>query len=141
MFGAPPITTIPINPPARDPFRPGLFLSIINEGDPVPLLQKGYVEALLQVFVLSAQDLQSQYPDGFMVPDPVFRASGTCVVLCDRDASNLEEGGWIAVKIEEAKLHRKLFGNVSVHCCKQYLERCKSLAGGNGGPQAEELTP
>ncbi|KXX82625.1 Lipase [Madurella mycetomatis] len=141
VFGAPPITTIPIKPPARDPFQSGLFLSIINEGDPVPLLQKEYVEALLRVFVLSAEDLQSHYPNGFRVPDPVFRASGTCVVLCDSDASNLEEDGWIAVKIEEAKLHGKLFGNVSVHSCEQYLERCTSLAGGNGGSRTEELTP
>ncbi|KAK3935139.1 hypothetical protein QBC46DRAFT_56486 [Diplogelasinospora grovesii] len=132
VFGAPPITTIPIQTPSRDPFQSGLFLSIINEGDPVPLAQEGYVKALLQVFVLSAKDLEKQYPDGFRVPDPVFRASGTCVVLRDSDASDVKASGWIAVKIQEQMLHRKLFGNVSVHKWKQYLERCESLFSGRG---------
>ncbi|BCS01633.1 lipase family protein [Aspergillus luchuensis] len=43
VFGTPPIATIPIRPPSRDPFQSGIFLSIINEGDPVPLLQQGYL--------------------------------------------------------------------------------------------------
>ncbi|KAK3291315.1 Alpha/Beta hydrolase protein [Chaetomium fimeti] len=126
-FGAPPITTIPIQPPARDPFRSGLFLSIINEGDPVPLAQKEYIDAVIQVFVLSPEKAEELYHDGYPVPRPVFRASGTCVVLRDQDASNLALNRWTAVLIPEERLHQKLFANVAVHSGSEYLERCKLL--------------
>ncbi|RYP15481.1 hypothetical protein DL765_005688 [Monosporascus sp. GIB2] len=128
VFGAPPITTIPIDPPTRDPFQSGIFLSIINEGDPVPLLQQDYFHALLEVFVLSPEGLKKKYPHGFKVPDPVFRVSGPCIVLRDKDASDVDVREWNAVKIREEMLERKLFGNVGVHRKNEYLDRCKSLA-------------
>ncbi|RYP56593.1 hypothetical protein DL769_009904 [Monosporascus sp. CRB-8-3] len=110
VIGAPPITTIPIDPPRRDPFQSGTFLSIINEGDPVPLMQQDYVQALLEVFVLSPEELEKKYPNGFKVPDPVLRVSGPCIVLHNNDASDV---------------------------CEEYLERCKMLAGGMATLQDE----
>ncbi|OJZ81312.1 hypothetical protein ASPFODRAFT_703570 [Aspergillus luchuensis CBS 106.47] len=80
-----------------------------------------------QVFVRSPRELKARYPDGFKVPDPVVRISGPCVVLRDTDPTNVESCVFDAVKIPEAMLERKLFGNVSAHNKDDYLKRCRNL--------------
>ncbi|RAL00057.1 uncharacterized protein BO80DRAFT_435445 [Aspergillus ibericus CBS 121593] len=127
VFGTPPIATIPIRPPSRDPFQSGIFLGIINEEDPVPLLQQGYLSALIEVLVRSPRELKARYPDGFKVPDPVVRISGPCIVLRDTDPTNVESCVFDAVRIPAAMLERKLFRNVSAHNKDDYLKRCRNL--------------
>ncbi|RYP48538.1 hypothetical protein DL768_005577 [Monosporascus sp. mg162] len=131
VFGAPPITTLPIVPPESGYFQSGLFLNIVNEGDPVSLMQPDYVKALLKFFTLNAIDLEryltEKYPEGFTVPAPVFRVSGSCIVLRDNDPDNVDDVGWNAVTIRADKLERKLFGNPALHPMAEYLKRVKDL--------------
>ncbi|RYO88023.1 hypothetical protein DL764_008782 [Monosporascus ibericus] len=131
VFGAPPITTLPIPLPESGYFQSGLFLNIVNEGDPVPLMQPEYVKALLKFFTLNAIDLerhlQENYPNCFTVPAPVFRVSGSCIILRDNDCDNVDAVGWNAVTIRADKLERKLFGNPALHLKTEYLERVKDL--------------
>jgi hypothetical protein len=48
-FGAPPISLLPLARPNRPELRKSLFLSIINEGDPVVRADKAYVKSLLEL--------------------------------------------------------------------------------------------
>lgn len=127
VFGAPPITTIPIPRPKSAPFALGKFLSVVNEEDPVPLLQASYLPAMIEVFVLSPKQLAAKYPDGFTVPDPVFHVSGPCVVLRDIKRSDMNKTVLDAVEIRGETLERKLFGNIAAHRKEEYLNRCKML--------------
>jgi hypothetical protein len=48
-FGAPPISLLPLEKPNRPELRKSLFLSIVNEGDPVVRADKAYVKSLLEL--------------------------------------------------------------------------------------------
>jgi hypothetical protein len=48
-FGAPPISLLPLTRPNRPELRKSLFLSIVNEGDPVVRADKAYVKSLLEL--------------------------------------------------------------------------------------------
>ena len=48
-FGTPPVSLLPLTKPDRPELRKSLFLSVVNEGDPVVLADKAYVKSLLQL--------------------------------------------------------------------------------------------
>ncbi|EFX00458.1 lipase, class 3 [Grosmannia clavigera kw1407] len=50
-FGTPPVSLLPLANPDRKGLNKYLFLSIINEGDPVARADKAYVKSLLELFV------------------------------------------------------------------------------------------
>ncbi|KAI9792206.1 MAG: hypothetical protein M1816_002746 [Peltula sp. TS41687] len=49
-FGTPPISLLPLEKPADHRFRKFLFLSFINEGDPVPRADKAYIRSLINLY-------------------------------------------------------------------------------------------
>ncbi|KAI9843625.1 MAG: hypothetical protein M1837_006207 [Sclerophora amabilis] len=49
-FGSPPVSLLPIQKPHHHRLRKSLFLSFINEGDPVPRADKAYVRSLLDLY-------------------------------------------------------------------------------------------
>jgi hypothetical protein len=49
-FGAPPVSLLPLAKPANPLLRKSLFLSFVNEGDPVPRADKAYVRSLLDLY-------------------------------------------------------------------------------------------
>jgi hypothetical protein len=49
-FGAPPVSLLPLQKPARSELKKSLFLSFINEGDPVTRADKPYVRSLLDLY-------------------------------------------------------------------------------------------
>ncbi|KAH0556117.1 hypothetical protein GP486_005945 [Trichoglossum hirsutum] len=53
-FGAPPISRLPLQKPAVPQSKRSLFLSFINEGDPVPRADKAYVRSLIDLYVAPA---------------------------------------------------------------------------------------
>jgi hypothetical protein len=53
-FGAPPISTWPLQKTQDKRHRKSLFYSFINEGDPVPRADKPYVKSLLKLYRTSA---------------------------------------------------------------------------------------
>ncbi|KAK3292178.1 Alpha/Beta hydrolase protein [Chaetomium fimeti] len=131
VFGAPPVATVPIRQPAMPSFQSGLFLSFVNEGDPVALIQPEYFKSLIIFLTHNASEVEKKYPppDGFTLPDPILRVSGSCVVLRDIDCDDVEVEGWDAVAVPAEKLEAKLFGNIAMHGMKNYLERVQSLRG------------
>merc|ERR1712093_968503 len=49
-FGAPPVSLLPLSRPSNPNLRKSIFLSFVNEGDPVPRADKAYVRSLLDLF-------------------------------------------------------------------------------------------
>lgn len=62
-FGTPPVSLLPLQRPndftARPELRKSLFLSFVNEGDPVARADKAYVRSLLELFATPAPTLGS----------------------------------------------------------------------------------
>lgn len=54
-FGAPPVSLLPLQKPeGRADLRKSIFLSFVNEGDPVARADKAYVRSLLELFATPA---------------------------------------------------------------------------------------
>jgi hypothetical protein len=49
-FGAPPVSLLPLSRPEDPRLKKSLFLSFVNEGDPVPRADKAYVRSLLDLY-------------------------------------------------------------------------------------------
>ncbi len=49
-FGTPPISLLPLKKPTTLRHKKSLFMSFINEGDPVPRADKAYVRSLLRLY-------------------------------------------------------------------------------------------
>ncbi|KAL9024574.1 MAG: hypothetical protein Q9196_006418 [Gyalolechia fulgens] len=126
-FGTPPITTTPLHDWQGDSKRHGVFLSIVNEGDPVPQAQEEFIKTLIDVYVLSRNDLDIRYPNGVEIPHGLFRASGHQVILRDADPDDLDSNNIEVYTTESSVLEKKLFGNPFVHPMKEYLDRIEGL--------------
>ena len=124
VFGAPPIVSSPMHSLADS----SLFLSIVNEGDPVVLLQEEYFKTLLSIYLLPRKEIDRNFLSRFVVPSPVLRSSGTCVVLRNRDPDDPYEDGIYAVEVAAVDLEKKLFGNFFMHYKEVYLARVERLA-------------
>lgn len=53
-FGAPPVSLLPLARPERRELRHSVFLSFVNEGDPVVRADKAYVKSLLELYAAPA---------------------------------------------------------------------------------------
>ena len=53
-FGTPPISLLPLAKPPTLQYKKSLFMSFINEGDPVPRADKAYVRSLLNLYASPA---------------------------------------------------------------------------------------
>ncbi|KAI9815503.1 MAG: hypothetical protein M1827_002637 [Pycnora praestabilis] len=53
-FGAPPVSLLPLQKPSTPRLRKSLFMSFVNEGDPVPRADKAYVRSLLDLYATPA---------------------------------------------------------------------------------------
>lgn len=53
-FGAPPVSLLPLVKPKNPALHKSIFLSFVNEGDPVPRADKAYVRSLLDLYASPA---------------------------------------------------------------------------------------
>lgn len=53
-FGTPPVSLLPLQKPDREGLRKSLFLSFVNEGDPVARADPAYVRSLLMLYAAPA---------------------------------------------------------------------------------------
>lgn len=111
-----------------DSIRPGVFLSIVNEGDPVPQAQEEFIKTLIDVYMLSREDLDRRYPDGIAIPRGTFRASGHPVILRDAEPDDLHSNLIEIHRTDSRILEQKLFGNPFIHPMREYLDRIQGLS-------------
>ncbi|KAI1871806.1 hypothetical protein JX265_005792 [Neoarthrinium moseri] len=62
-FGTPPLSVYPLAKPHRHRLKNSLFLSFINEGDPVARADRAYVKSLLELYVTPAPVHVAKGPD------------------------------------------------------------------------------
>ncbi len=53
-FGTPPVSLLPLQTPRKPEFKKFMFLSFVNEGDPVARADKAYVKSLLELLAAPA---------------------------------------------------------------------------------------
>ena len=58
-FGAPPVSLLALRKPSTRPYTHSLFLSFINEGDPVPRADPKYMRSLMQLYLAPSPPLLS----------------------------------------------------------------------------------
>ena len=73
-FGTPPISLLPITKPPTLMHKKSLFLSFINEGDPVPRADRAYVRSLLDLYASPAPGTSCTVTK--LLPSPAAAAGG-----------------------------------------------------------------
>ncbi|KAL5601784.1 hypothetical protein FOBRF1_009317 [Fusarium oxysporum] len=142
-FGAPPVSLLPLAKPDAHALRKSIFLSFVNEGDPVVRADKAYVKSLLD---LLASPPPSQRKDTnksrkkptWNVPPCTLSNAGRIAVLRsgDLDAKpkdrktvreRLDEGV-VAVTCSEERLRSVIWGDPVCHLMSLYAARIEVLA-------------
>lgn len=154
-FGTPPISLLPLTKPSILRYKKSLFLSFINEGDPVPRADKAYVRSLLHLYASPAPgsgcnltlpvtkpckkskskiDLPPLVDPASMpiwhVPPGTLSNAGRLVVLRE-DKHITEDAGIDDVKAEitcDQELRSVVFGDPVMHMMKVYARRIEILA-------------
>jgi hypothetical protein len=97
-----------------------MFLSFMNEGDPVVLAQKDYIHYLVQAWV---QPTPSISP----IPKPVYLPSGTQVALRSGPMEDDNCKNISASLVDIDILGSVLFGDPAMHSMTLYNERIQAL--------------
>ena len=144
-FGSPPIFTACLQPllavfPAAFP-KPGLLLSIVNEGDPVPRMDDGYIPVLLNLLDTSSRLKVRLKP-------LTLYTLGTLVVLqdqnADRSTDEAPQDDLFAYELDHPQLGSRLFVNFFAHHMDEYTEVAQQIARGqfnSGQGLTEQVYP
>jgi hypothetical protein len=117
-FGVPPISILPI--PSRPP---SLFLSFVNEGDPVTLAQPAYIDSLLRAYVLPPGSTDTAWT----VPDLLYHPSGDQIGLRDMAADDADHEDPYAFVMDLDTQRSVLFGNPVLHSMALYIRRIEAI--------------
>lgn len=148
-FGAPPVSLLPLAKPDRPNLRNSVFLSFINEGDPVVRADKAYVRSLLELLASpppkkpksSSKSRKSHSrppPPVWNVPPCTLSNAGRLVILRTgdprakpKDRKTVRERideGVVAVTCLEEQLRDVIWGDPVCHLMSLYAERIEVLA-------------
>lgn len=157
-FGTPPLSLLPLTKPDRPDLKNSVFLSFINEGDPVTRADKGYVMSLLELLASPvadarpSRDKRGQSPTRksrssrsskphWPVPPCTLSNAGRIVVMRSarrsREASMLNDNmtvrerlreGVVANVCREDQLRGVVWGDPVAHLMKLYAGRIETLA-------------
>ncbi|RGP66874.1 lipase class 3 [Fusarium longipes] len=153
-FGAPPVSLLPLSKPDAPSLRKSVFLSFVNEGDPVVRADKAYVKSLLDLLSSSPPSSSSHHKDTkskqrsrsssrtkkpkWKVPACTLSNAGRIVVLRSgnphakpKDRKTVKERleeGVVAVTCSEEDLREVIWGDPVCHLMNLYAERIQVLA-------------
>ncbi|KAG8676227.1 hypothetical protein FPOAC1_002228 [Fusarium poae] len=157
-FGAPPVSLLPLSKPDAPSLRKSVFLSFVNEGDPVVRADKAYVKSLLDLLSSpppsSSSSSSSHHKDTkskqrsrsssrtkkprWKVPACTLSNAGRIVVLRSgnphakpKDRKTVKERleeGVVAVTCNEEDLREVIWGDPVCHLMNLYAERIQVLA-------------
>ncbi|RDW78985.1 lipase family protein [Aspergillus mulundensis] len=113
VFGSPPVS----KPGLTSYSQTSTFLSIINEGDPVPRMDKGFIESLLTIYI-SPMPAASV---AWALPPMLLDNAGTIMVLKDGEQGLCTVPDDIDQKGIRAVLETTVFGNPRAHKMDMYL--------------------
>jgi hypothetical protein len=98
-----------------------LFVSFINEGDPIALAQESYVQSLIQAWT---QPVASKE---WAVPPPFYIPSGDQVVLRCKIDGNGDIKTVVPLHVGLATLKTVLFGDLVMHSMSIYEDRIRKI--------------
>jgi Lipase (class 3) len=151
-FGAPPVSLLPLDKPNCKDFRKSIFLSFINEHDPVTRADKAYVKSLLNLYVTPAPGAScistvltqaakaKQRKNGSHLaptPTPIYwklpknsplSNAGRLVVLRPASASHGGEKNVKALITNDEQMRHVVFGDPLMHQMDLYAKRIETLA-------------
>ncbi|WEW57001.1 hypothetical protein PRK78_002460 [Emydomyces testavorans] len=149
-FGAPPVSTPPLNKPSDKEFQNWLFFSILNEGDPVTLAERGYIRSLIDLYhtpppavrpttFLSRKFAFFNYKDRkkfdkrksttavWSRPPPGLSLPGRLIVLRGSEGKDGKQYA-AAYLTRNEELAGVVFGDVMMHSMTLYQRRVEILA-------------
>lgn len=141
-FGAPPVTLLPLRRPVA--WKKSLFLSFVNEGDPVARAERAYVRSLLELYAAPPPRRGAVWD----VPDNTLCNAGSVVVLqantsasvpvsgsghghtpsCKKTVDERLKEGVHAVTCDGNDLRGVIWGDPVCHLMKLYKDRIDMLA-------------
>ncbi|RCI16158.1 hypothetical protein L249_1814 [Ophiocordyceps polyrhachis-furcata BCC 54312] len=128
-FGAPPVSLLPLVNPSS-----GIFLSFVNEGDPVARADKAYVKSLLALLASPPPPLPPppQYPTPTFWPVPPSTLSNAGHIVVLRGDVSAVDGRRVeaveAVTCREDQLRGVIWGDPVCHWMSVYAARVETLA-------------
>ena len=146
-FGTPPVSLLPLATPPRPDLANSLFLSFVNEGDPVARADKAYVKSLLELLASpppasSASGATAIWP----VPVAPLSNAGRLILLRSgrgppaatrggggedrRSVRDRLDEGVVAVTCTDEDLRRVIWGDPVCHLMSLYAGRVEVLAVG-----------
>ncbi len=145
-FGTPPVSLLPLSKPPVLHHKKSLFMSFINEGDPVPRADRAYVRSLLGLYASPAPNPgTSCSPERVSVPKPgaalpkrayrwnvppgTLSNAGRLIVLRELDSDKPEKADDIKADITcDQQLREVVFGDPVMHMMSVYARRVEVLA-------------
>jgi hypothetical protein len=98
-----------------------LFLSFINEGDPIALAQENYMQSLIRAWTQPVVSTEWDTPEPFYIP-----SGGQIVLRCETD----ERGDFNAVvplRVDLPALRTIIFGDLVMHSMSIYQDRIQKI--------------
>jgi len=117
-FGGPPISKPAILRPTT---KSSLFISFVNEGDPVPLAQEDYMRSLVKAWT------QPFTGGEWVVPPPFYLPSGDQVVLRGETDETGELKKVFPLHVDPTALEAVVFGDIVMHSMSIYVERIQMI--------------
>lgn len=146
-FGVPPVSLLPLQKPNEHKYKKNLFISFVNEGDPIVRADKSYLKSLVRLFAASApknsatpglrqkvsrQVLRAHNTSSkakahapiWEVPDATLSNAGRIVVLREvpGKSSKVE-----AVSCSDGELRGLVFGDPVMHHMDVYQRRVSAI--------------
>ena len=118
-FGSPPVSLLPLRKAALDG-KKSMFLSFVNEGDPVTRADRAYVKSLVELLASPAP----VRPRRWRVPVCSLSNAGRIVVL----RSGQDARGVVAVTCRDEDLRGLIWGDPVAHIMDLYAGRVEELA-------------
>ncbi|KAL2840683.1 Alpha/Beta hydrolase protein [Aspergillus pseudoustus] len=113
VFGAPPVSNPALDPPGEG----STFLSIINEGDPVPRMDKDYIESLLMIYICPEPRAALTWE----LPQMLLNNGGTALFMKDGEENLCAVADDVGQKKIRRVLETTIFGNPRAHKMDMYL--------------------
>ena len=150
-FGVPPLSLLPLQPPEATSSNKNMFLSLVNEGDPVVRADWAYVKSLARLVAAPAPSSNGARPTGLRtmmsrqklvgdntsasrislaprwpVPEATLSSAGRLVLL--REKVYTKTHAIEAVQVTDEELRDVIFGDPSMHAMELYKRRVDNLA-------------
>ena len=105
-------------------------MSVINDGDVVPLAQTEYMRTLLEILATPLQGIIDKVQRGFELPKPFYGFSGQLIILRDKEVNDAGQPIVTqACEITPHELSEHLFGNLKAHPMQEYRDHVERILG------------